>query len=53
MTPTPTRRRTRTWPFHLVALTLVAAGLLIPHALLIAAGLILSGAVELSPRVER
>lgn len=53
---TPTRkpaRRTRTWPFHLVALALVVAGLLVPHALPVAAGLILSGAVELSPRVER
>ncbi|MET9230325.1 hypothetical protein [Lentzea sp. NPDC003310] len=50
---TDTKSRTRTWPFHLVALALVAAGLLVPHALLVAAGLLLAGSVALRPRAER
>lgn len=52
MIPTTTRR-TRIWPFHLAALALVAAGLLVPHALLVAAGLLLAGSVALRPRAER
>jgi hypothetical protein len=52
MTPTTTRR-TRTWPFHLAALALLTAGLLVPHALLVAAGLLLTGSVALRPRAGR
>ncbi|MFD4637747.1 hypothetical protein ACFWN2_10565 [Lentzea sp. NPDC058436] len=52
MAPT-TRPRTRTWPFHVVAAALVIAGILMPHALLIAAGLILAGSVALRPSSER
>ena len=52
MIPTTTRR-TRTWPMHLIALALVAAGLLVPHTLLVAAGLLLAGSVALRPRAER
>jgi hypothetical protein len=35
----------RRWPFHAIALALVIAGLLVPHALLVAAGLLLSGSI--------
>ncbi|MGI5500295.1 hypothetical protein [Lentzea sp. CA-135723] len=45
--------KSRTWPFHAIAFALVAAGLLLPHALLVAAGLILAGSVALRPRAER
>ena len=45
--------KSRTWPWHVTALALVAAGLLLPHALLVAAGLILAGSVALRPRAER
>ena len=45
--------RQKTWPLHLVALALVAAGLLVPHALLVAAGLLLAGSVALRPPAER
>ncbi|HEX7304472.1 hypothetical protein [Lentzea sp.] len=44
---TPARTRP-TWPFHVVALVLVLAGLLLPHALLVAAGLILCGSAGLA-----
>lgn len=46
MSPTTTRRR-KTWPLHLIALVLVVTGLLVPHALLVAAGLLLAGSVAL------
>lgn len=49
----PTTRRTRTWPFHILAAALVIAGLLTPHALLVAAGLILAGSVALRPSSAR
>ncbi|SFR26081.1 hypothetical protein SAMN04488564_109232 [Lentzea waywayandensis] len=45
--------RQKTWPAHLIALALVAAGLLVPHALLVAAGLLLAGSVALRPGAER
>ena len=44
MPTTPTRR---TWPLHATAAALVIAGLLTPHALLVAAGLLLTGSVAL------
>ncbi|WP_394619921.1 hypothetical protein JNUCC0626_12700 [Lentzea sp. JNUCC 0626] len=53
VTKSATDTRRRTWPWHVVALALVAAGLLVPHALLVAAGLILAGSVALRPRAER
>lgn len=43
----------RRWPFHLTALALVIAGLLTPHALLVAAGLLLSGSIALRQPAER
>ncbi|MFC3892989.1 hypothetical protein ACFOWZ_16040 [Lentzea rhizosphaerae] len=43
---------TRTWPLHATAVTLVAAGLLVPHALLVAAGLLLAGSAALRPPSE-
>jgi hypothetical protein len=36
----------RRWPFHAIAVALVIAGLVTPHALLVAAGLLLSGSIE-------
>ena len=50
---TPTRRRTRTWPWHALAAALVLAGLLLPHALLVAGGLLLAGSVALRPPAAR
>ncbi|SDG56333.1 hypothetical protein SAMN05216553_10992 [Lentzea fradiae] len=47
-TRTPTRRPLRAWPFYLVALALVIAGVLLPHALMIAAGLIIAGSAGLA-----
>ncbi|MEU3642147.1 hypothetical protein AB0E59_02115 [Lentzea sp. NPDC034063] len=44
--------RQKTWPLHLVALALIAAGLLMPHALPVAAGLLLTGSVALRPPAE-
>ncbi|WP_439657165.1 hypothetical protein ACSHWB_32865 [Lentzea sp. HUAS TT2] len=44
-----TTTRRKTWPFHVIALALIAAGLLVPHALLVAAGLLLTGSVALRP----
>lgn len=38
-------RQRPVWPFHLTAVALVIAGLLTPHALLVAAGLLLAGSV--------
>jgi hypothetical protein len=35
----------RRWPLHALALGLVVAGLTVPHALLVAAGLILAGSL--------
>lgn len=53
-TPTPTRRPLRAWPFYLVALALLIAGVLIPHALLVAAGLIIAGTAGLArPPADR
>ncbi|WP_434443649.1 hypothetical protein [Lentzea sp. E54] len=52
MSPTTTRRP-KTWPLHLIALALVIAGLLVPHALLVATGLLLAGSVALRPRAGR
>ncbi|WP_442916462.1 hypothetical protein [Lentzea sp. DG1S-22] len=42
-------RRTRrlTWTLFAIALTLLIAGVLVPHALLIAAGLIMAGSLGL------
>jgi hypothetical protein len=51
MTPTTTRRP-KTWPLHLIALALIAAGLLVPNALLVAAGLLLAGSAALRPPAE-
>ena len=51
----PGRKRARpTWPFHAAALALVLTGLLLPHALPLAAGLILAGSAGLAkPRAGR
>ncbi|NGY64531.1 hypothetical protein G7043_37030 [Lentzea sp. NEAU-D13] len=43
----------RQWPIHVIALALAITGLLTPHALLVAAGLLLSGSIALRQPVER